>query len=69
VTGGCSGIGKEVVLRLIEKGVRVAVLDVQPLPHDLERSAYSGALACVDADWEQSPRLPMFDATLRPHRP
>jgi all-trans-retinol dehydrogenase (NAD+) len=40
VTGGCSGIGKEVVLGLVEKGVRVAVLDIQPLPHELERSAY-----------------------------
>ncbi|CAI4217772.1 unnamed protein product [Parascedosporium putredinis] len=36
VTGGCSGIGKEVVLGLVANGVRVAILDVQPLPKDLE---------------------------------
>jgi all-trans-retinol dehydrogenase (NAD+) len=38
VTGGCSGIGAEVVRGLISKGVKVAVLDVQSLPSDLERS-------------------------------
>jgi hypothetical protein len=31
VTGGSDGIGKEVVLLLAERGVRVAVMDVQPL--------------------------------------
>lgn len=36
VTGGCSGIGKSIVLGLIKKGVRVAILDVMPLPPDLE---------------------------------
>ncbi|KAG6265702.1 hypothetical protein E4U47_006232 [Claviceps purpurea] len=32
VTGGCSGIGACIVRRLVERGVRVAVLDVQPKP-------------------------------------
>ncbi|KAF2087215.1 NAD(P)-binding protein [Saccharata proteae CBS 121410] len=36
VTGGCSGIGELVVKGLLEKGVRVAVLDVQPLPETLK---------------------------------
>jgi all-trans-retinol dehydrogenase (NAD+) len=38
VTGGCSGIGKEIVKGLIERDVRVAVLDIQPLPAEFERS-------------------------------
>ncbi|KAG5969449.1 hypothetical protein E4U58_001451 [Claviceps cyperi] len=32
VTGGCSGIGACIVGRLVERGVRVAVIDVQPKP-------------------------------------
>jgi all-trans-retinol dehydrogenase (NAD+) len=40
VTGGCSGIGAEVVRGLISKGVKVAVLDIQQLPSDLERSKF-----------------------------
>lgn len=38
VTGGCSGIGAEVVRSLLARGVKVAVLDIQALPSDLERS-------------------------------
>jgi hypothetical protein len=34
VTGGSDGIGKEVVLLLAERGVRVAVLDVQGLTYE-----------------------------------
>lgn len=34
VTGGSDGIGKQVVLMLAEKGVKVAVLDVQPLTYE-----------------------------------
>ncbi|KAJ3543588.1 hypothetical protein NM208_g2297 [Fusarium decemcellulare] len=37
VTGGCNGIGKSTVLGLVQKGVRVAILDIAPLPQDLER--------------------------------
>ncbi|KAL1867650.1 hypothetical protein VTK73DRAFT_4049 [Phialemonium thermophilum] len=37
VTGGCHGIGKATVLGLVQKGVRVAVLDVADLPPDLVR--------------------------------
>lgn len=36
VTGGCSGIGEVVVNGLVKKGVKVAILDVQPLPKRLE---------------------------------
>ncbi|KAM0417255.1 hypothetical protein ACHAPT_012766 [Fusarium lateritium] len=35
VTGGCNGIGKAIVLALVRKGVRVAVLDVADFPPDL----------------------------------
>ncbi|GAA5873445.1 hypothetical protein JCM8547_005436 [Rhodosporidiobolus lusitaniae] len=34
VTGGAGGLGSEVVRRLAEKGTRVVVLDVAPLPSD-----------------------------------
>lgn len=36
VTGGCNGIGKAIVLGVVKKGVRVAVLDVQELPDELK---------------------------------
>ncbi|KAJ5115851.1 hypothetical protein N7456_000199 [Penicillium angulare] len=36
VTGGSSGIGASVVKRLVEDGVRVVVLDVAPMPSDME---------------------------------
>ncbi|AEO58561.1 hypothetical protein MYCTH_2305985 [Thermothelomyces thermophilus ATCC 42464] len=36
VTGGSSGIGKGIVERLAALGVRVAVLDIQDLPKDLQ---------------------------------
>jgi len=36
VTGGSSGIGKAIVEGLTRKGVKVAILDVNKLPHDLE---------------------------------
>ncbi|KAJ4149912.1 hypothetical protein LMH87_010686 [Akanthomyces muscarius] len=35
VTGGCSGIGLAIVRKLRTKGIRVAVLDIQPLPKEL----------------------------------
>ncbi|KAB2575682.1 Dehydrogenase RED2 [Lasiodiplodia theobromae] len=38
VTGGCGGIGEVVVNGLIQRGVKVAILDVQPLPKRLEHS-------------------------------
>jgi 3-oxoacyl-ACP reductase-like protein len=37
VTGGADGIGKSVVLQLAERGITVAVLDVQELTYDGER--------------------------------
>ncbi|OCK77298.1 dehydrogenase/reductase SDR family member 8 precursor [Lepidopterella palustris CBS 459.81] len=39
VTGGSSGIGELVVKGLMKKGVKVAVLDVQPLPDSLKNFA------------------------------
>lgn len=33
ITGGSAGIGEQVVLRLIRKGVRVAILDISPPTH------------------------------------
>lgn len=41
VTGGCSGIGEVVVNGLVKKGVKVAILDVQPLPKRLEHANIS----------------------------
>ncbi|GJC90105.1 dehydrogenase RED2 [Colletotrichum liriopes] len=35
VTGGCGGVGRELVLGLVKKGVKVAILDVMPLSADL----------------------------------
>jgi all-trans-retinol dehydrogenase (NAD+) len=40
VTGGCSGIGEEVVKGLKGKGVRVVVLDVADLPDRLKDGTY-----------------------------
>ena len=39
VTGGSSGIGKGIVERLVRLGVRVAVLDIQDLPKELQGNA------------------------------
>lgn len=36
VTGGSSGIGAEIVKGLMRKGVKVAVLDIRPLPKDMD---------------------------------
>lgn len=38
VTGGCNGIGKAIVVGLIEKGTKVAILDMADLPEDLAGS-------------------------------
>lgn len=35
VTGGCSGIGEEIVKALAKRGVKVVILDVSPLPERL----------------------------------
>jgi hypothetical protein len=39
VTGGCSGIGESIVRALAAKGVKVAVLDMTPLPDRLKDGA------------------------------
>ena len=36
VTGGSSGIGAAIVKCLMRKGIKVAVLDIQPLPTDMD---------------------------------
>jgi len=60
VTGGCSGIGEVVVKGLMKKGVKVAVIDIQPLPDSLQNFAdvkfyqcdITSALAVQEAaDW------------------
>ncbi|KAF7557102.1 hypothetical protein G7Z17_g969 [Cylindrodendrum hubeiense] len=35
ITGGCGGIGKAIVVGLVEKGLKVAILDYADLPADL----------------------------------
>ncbi|KAF4921767.1 Dehydrogenase RED2 [Colletotrichum viniferum] len=37
VTGGCNGIGKAIVLALVQRGLRVAILDVAELPLELQK--------------------------------
>jgi NADPH:quinone reductase-like Zn-dependent oxidoreductase len=44
VTGGSDGIGKIVVQLLAEKGIKVAVLDVQDLTYEGVSTASSAAL-------------------------
>lgn len=46
ITGGCSGIGELVVKRLVDKGIRVAVLDIQQLPPSLQGCKIVIALTC-----------------------
>lgn len=50
VTGGCSGIGELVVKRLINRGVKVAVLDIQQLPHGLQGYSHIKFFACDITD-------------------
>lgn len=50
ITGGCSGIGELVVKRLINKGVRVAILDIQQLPPSLQGYANIKFFACDITD-------------------
>lgn len=50
VTGGCSGIGQLVVKRLILKGIKVAILDVQQLPPTLQGYAGISFFACDISD-------------------
>ena len=46
VTGGSSGIGLNIVLGLVNKGVRVVVLDIQPLPEILQQQASVSFVHC-----------------------
>ncbi|KAJ4287651.1 hypothetical protein N0V90_012354 [Kalmusia sp. IMI 367209] len=50
VTGGCSGIGLLLVKRLVLKGVKVAILDVQQLPPALQGYAAIKFFACDISD-------------------
>lgn len=43
VTGGCSGIGELIVKRLIGRGIKVAVLDIQSLPPGLQGCRFMSA--------------------------
>ncbi|CAI6333914.1 unnamed protein product [Periconia digitata] len=46
ITGGCSGIGALVAKRLINKGIKVAILDIQQLPPELQGYANIRFFAC-----------------------
>ncbi|KAF1816153.1 estradiol 17-beta-dehydrogenase [Eremomyces bilateralis CBS 781.70] len=46
VTGGSNGIGKQIVLGLVKRGVRVAILDVQELPEDLKENPSVSYFKC-----------------------
>ncbi|KAF3050804.1 hypothetical protein E8E11_002149 [Didymella keratinophila] len=50
VTGGCSGIGALTVKRMVNKGVTVAILDVQQLPPELQGYAHIRFYACDITD-------------------
>jgi len=50
VTGGCSGLGELLVKKLIDKGVRVAVLDIQQLPPSLRGHSSVQFFACDVTD-------------------
>ncbi|KAF4121473.1 Short-chain dehydrogenase [Geosmithia morbida] len=52
VTGGSGGIGRDMVLNLTAKGVRVAVLDVAPLPADMEADGLIRHFQCDVSDHE-----------------
>ncbi|KAF2033515.1 dehydrogenase/reductase SDR family member 8 precursor [Setomelanomma holmii] len=50
VTGGCSGIGELTVRRLVGRGIKVAVLDIQQLPTSLQGYAHIKFFACDITD-------------------
>ncbi|KAJ4159979.1 uncharacterized protein LMH87_007914 [Akanthomyces muscarius] len=52
VTGGCSGIGRNVVEQLTAKGVKCAILDVQALPKGLEGHRHIRYFKCDVTDPE-----------------
>jgi all-trans-retinol dehydrogenase (NAD+) len=47
VTGGCSGIGEEIVKGLARRGVRVVVLDVQEVPERLKDGMFIAGLTIL----------------------
>jgi all-trans-retinol dehydrogenase (NAD+) len=44
ITGGCSGIGELVVKRLVNSGIKVAILDIQQLPPSLQGRTMSSRI-------------------------
>ncbi|KAH7117949.1 dehydrogenase/reductase SDR family member 8 precursor [Dendryphion nanum] len=50
VTGGCSGIGELTVKGLLDKGIKVAILDIQQLPASLQGDSKVHFFACDVAD-------------------
>ncbi|KAH7073658.1 hypothetical protein BKA63DRAFT_415911 [Paraphoma chrysanthemicola] len=50
ITGGCSGIGELTVRRLVGRGIKVAVLDIQQLPTSLQGYAHIKFFACDITD-------------------
>jgi phosphoglycerate dehydrogenase-like enzyme len=54
VTGGSSGIGAEITKALMRKGIKVAVLDIQPLPKDMDGCEYDQYAISLNANlWFQ----------------
>lgn len=51
VTGAAQGIGRDVALRLVHEGARVAMVDRSDLVHDVQREAGDAAVA-ITADLE-----------------
>lgn len=52
VTGGSGGIGRDMVLNLVAKGVRVAVWDIAPLPADMAANGLIRHFHCDVSDPE-----------------
>lgn len=62
VTGGSDGIGKAIVLLLAERGIRVAVLDIQPLTYEAPPSVHH-----THCDLSSPPSISAAVAAVRAH--
>jgi hypothetical protein len=73
VTGGCSGIGELTVRRLVGRGIKVAVLDIQQLPPSLQGCkpnfpmTPSTSVRNTDQVLNQTPTSSSSPATSPPH--
>jgi hypothetical protein len=69
ITGGCSGIGELVVKRLINKGIRVAVLDIQQLPPSLQGCKIARRSLCQPPHTNKQHRCRSQVLQVRHYRP